>query len=119
MKLKKSLIVSIVAMGLIVVAGAAAKPKDSKDVVLHHDVTIAGSHLASGNYNIQWQTHSPGATVTFSHGSKVVATAEGKVENRGTKYGANQVVYSEAGNGAHAIQEIRFRGSSEVLVFNE
>jgi hypothetical protein len=119
MKLKKSLIVSIVAMGLIVVAGAAAKPKDSKDVLLPYDVTVAGSHLASGRYAIQWQSQSPEATVTFLHGSKVVATAEGKVVDRGTKYGANQVVYSDAGNGARAIQEIRFRGSSEVLVFNE
>ncbi len=119
MKLKKSLIVTIVAMGLIVVAGAAAKQKDSKDVLLHYDVTIAGSHLASGNYNIKWQTHSPEATVTFLHGSKIVATAEGKVVNRGTKYGADQVVYNDAADGTHAIQEIRFRGSSEVLVFNE
>ena len=59
MKLRKTLSVTIVAMAFIVAAGAAAKAKDSKNVVLHYDAAVAGSHLASGRYNIQWQTHSP------------------------------------------------------------
>ena len=111
--------VTIVAMAFFVAAGAAAKPKDSRNVVLRYDATVAGSHLASGNYNIQWQTHSPEATVSFLQGSKVVATAEGKVVDRGTKYSSNEVVYDQTADGARVIQEIRFRGSSEVIEFNE
>ena len=119
MKLRKSLCVTIVAVAVFVVAGAAAKPNGSKHVVVAHDAMVAGSHLAHGEYNIQWQTHSPQGKVSFVQRGKVVATAEGKVVDRGTKYPFNEIVYSEAGSGAPAIQEIRFRGSSEVIVFGE
>jgi hypothetical protein len=46
-----------------------------------------------------------------------VATVEGKVVDHGTKYRSNEVVYSAGANGARAIQEIRFRGLSEVIEF--
>jgi hypothetical protein len=119
MKLRKILSVTIVAMAFFVAAGAAAKPKDSRNMLLHYDATVAGSRLGSGTYNVQWQTHSPGATVSFLRGSKVVMTAEGKVVDRGRKYSTTEVVYNESANGAHVIQELRFKGSSEVIVFNE
>jgi hypothetical protein len=117
MRLRTILSVTVVAMLFFVAAGAAAKPKDSKKILLHYDATVAGSHLASGRYNIQWETHSPEATVSFLQGSKVVATAEGKVVDRGRKYPYGEVMYTETTDGAHVIQEIRFEGSSEVIVF--
>lgn len=116
MRLHRSLSVSMVAMAFVA-SGLSAKPKDARNLVIAHDVIVAGSHLASGEYSIAWQTHSPEATVTFWHEGKVVATTEGKVVDRGTKYKSNEVVYIEAANGARAIQELRFRGSSEVIVF--
>ena len=119
MRLTKTLSVTIVAMAFFVAAGAAAKPKDSRNVVLHSDATVAGAHLASGTYIVQWQTHSPQATVSFSQGSKVVATAEGKVVDSGRKYLSNAVVYDETADGARVIRELRFRGSSEVIEFNQ
>jgi len=80
---------------------------------------VAGSHLTSGDYSVTWETHSPTATVSFLQRGKVVAAVEGKVVDRGTKYPANQVVYAIAATGAREVQEIRFRGSSEVIVFSE
>jgi hypothetical protein len=123
MNLKKTLSVSIVAMSLFVganfAAGAAAQPKDAGSLILRYDAMVAGTHLNGGKYNVQWKTHSPEATVTFMHGSKVVATAEGKVVDRGTKYPSNEVVYDQGTDGARVISEIRFSGSSQVIVFNE
>ena len=119
MSARKSLSVSMVALAFVLAAAAAAAAKDSRSIILHYDATIAGSQLKSGDYNISWQTHSPEATVTFAHGRKVVATAEGKVVDRGTTYSANEVVYNLTPSGGHVIQEIRFRGSSQVIVFNE
>jgi hypothetical protein len=123
MYLRKTLSVSIVAMSLFVAAGfaagAAAAAKDSGNLVLNYDATVAGNHLTGGKYNIQWKTHSPEATVTFKHEGKVVATAEGKVVDHGSKYDSNQVVYSQAADGSRVISEIRFGGSSQAIVFNE
>jgi len=123
MSLKKTLSVTIVAMALFVATGVAAnagaQSKNSGNVLLRYDVTVAGAHLAGGKYNIQWQTHSPEATVSFLQGSKVVATAEGKMVERETRYASNEVVYETTANGAKTLQEIRFKGSNRVIVFNE
>ena len=117
MSLRKTFSVTIVAMALFAAASAAAKPKDSKNLLLRYDATVAGSHLASGDYNVTYQTHSPQATVTFYQKGKVVATADGKVVDHGRKFQANEVVYGLDGNGARQIQQIRFKGSSEVIEF--
>ena len=119
MKLRKTLSFTIVAMALFVAAGAGAKSKDYRNVVLHSNATVAGAHLASGTYRVQWQAHSPEATVSFLQGSKVVATAEGKVVDSGRTYPSSEVVYDETADGAHVIREIRFKGSSEVIEFNQ
>jgi hypothetical protein len=108
----------MVALAFFVTLGATAKAKDYKTILLHYDATVAGSRLSSGDYNVQWETHAPAATVSFMHGNKVVVTVEGKVVDRGTKYNSNEVVYTAGANGARAIQEIRFRGLSEVIEFN-
>jgi hypothetical protein len=117
MRLSKTLCTTIVAMAIFIAVSAAAKSKDYRTVLLHYDATVAGSHLASGDYNVQWENHNPAATISFLHGSKVVATVEGEVVDHGTKYRSNEVVYSAGANGARAIQEIRFRGLSEVIEF--
>ncbi len=119
MSLRKSLSVTVLAVAFVVSAAAAAHARDSKDITLHYDATVAGSQLKSGDYSVSWETHSPEATVTFLHGKKVVATAEGKVVDRQTSYSANEVVYNQSPDGKRMIQEIRFRGSSQVIVFNE
>ena len=119
MKMKKTLWLTIVGMAVFAVAGVAAHANGSRNVTLAHNAMVAGAQLGSGEYRVQWKTHSPEATVSFLHKGKVVATAEGKVVDRGTKYSSNEVVYTVAADGAHEVQEIRFVGSSEVIVFNE
>jgi hypothetical protein len=39
--------------------------------------------------------------------------------DRGKRYGSSEVVCNENPNGSRVIQEIRFAGSSEIIVFNE
>jgi hypothetical protein len=119
MNLRKALGVTLVAMLFCVAVGAAAKPKDSRTMVLLSDAIVTGSHLASGTYNVRWTSQSPAAAVSFLQEGKVVATATGKIVDRGKKYESNEVVYDRDADGAHVIVELRFRGSSEVIVFNE
>lgn len=119
MRFRKSSSLTVVAIAVAVTVAAAAKTKSAKDITLHYDADVAGLHLTSGDYSVTWQTHSPQATVTFMQGKKVVATAEGKVVDRDSAYGSNEVVYGEGPGGKRQVQEIRFRGSSQVIVFNE
>ena len=116
MKLKTCAGLAVVAMAMFVAVGAA-KSKDSKNLLVHYDATIAGTHLTSGEYAVEMESHNPAVTVSFSRGKTVVATVQGKIVDRGTRFPANQVVYGADANGGHAIQEIRFKGSTEVIVF--
>jgi len=119
MKMRKFLGVTMIALAFLVAVGAAAKTKNSRSVLVPYDGSLAGSHLASGRYDVQWVTHSPQATVTFQLDDKVVLTADGKVVDRGVKSANNQVIYDEKPGGSRVIQEIRFAGLSQVIVFNE
>jgi hypothetical protein len=119
MKMRMILGIVMVALAMTVAAGTQAKDRNSRNVLVPYDGAVAGSHLASGRYDVQWVTHSPEATVTFQQASKVVATVEGKVVDRGTKYSNNQVIYDEKPGGTPVISEIRFAGSREVIVFNQ
>jgi hypothetical protein len=113
-KVLSTTLVAIVAMTFFV----AAKTKDSRNMVLYYEATVGGSHLASGPYSVKWETRSPEATVSFVQGNKIVATAPGKLVDRGKKYLANEVVFNMTPDGARTIREIRFRDSSEVIEFN-
>ncbi len=118
MELKRILQSAIVALAITAAVGAQAKSKDLKNMVLRFNATVAGTHLSSGSYNVQWQTHSPEATVSFLQDGKVAGTAEGKLVDRGYKYASDEVMYDELPGGERVIREIRFKGSSEVLEFN-
>jgi hypothetical protein len=46
-----------------------------------------------------------------------VATSMGKWVDRGAKYKADAVVYTNNTDGSHTLKEIRFAGQKQVLVF--
>ena len=117
MKFARTLPVAMLALAFVMVGTARAKSKGYQ-VNLTFNATVAGTPLSKGSYNVQWQTHSPQATITFTKGGKTVATAEGKVVDRGTKYDMNQIVYMAQPDGTRQIQEIRFQGLSQVIDFN-
>jgi len=119
MNLKKVLGSTIVALAFAVLVSATTQAKDSRDILIPHDASLAGSHFASGRYHMQWETHIPSATVTFVQRNKVVATAEGKVVDRGKRYPGNEVVTHQNNDGSWVIDEIRLGNSSEAIVFQE
>jgi hypothetical protein len=119
MKLRKLLGATIVALVSMATVGGKATAKDSHDLLVPYEASVAGRHIASGRYKVECQTHSPEATVTFSKENKVVATAEGKIVDRGETYTHNTVVYDEKPDGSRVIIEIRFRDSSQAIVFQD
>ena len=115
MNQRKCVIFMLVAL---TIAGTALA-KGGRRVLVEESASVGGHSLASGTYEVTWQSHNPGATVSFLHQGKIVATAEGKIVERPKKPSSNEVVYSLAADGSRQIQEIRFRGSTEVVVFAE
>jgi len=99
------------------VLNLSARASNSKTVPFTAEVILNGSKLPAGDYEIRWLSHSPEATVTFVRAGHVMATAMGKWVERGAKYKADALVYTNNADGSHTLLEIRFAGRSQALVF--
>lgn len=108
----------VLILAVLAVAGIPALAKDSQTVTLRYGAVLNGKTLSAGKYTVQWETHSPQATVQFLRRQTVIATAEGAVEQRDKIYDQDTVVYNSAPDGSKSVVEIRFGGSNKVLVFN-
>ena len=119
MDIRKYLGTSILSLALLLASGSPGLAKNSRTVTVSHDFVLSGTSLPAGEYTVRWEAHSPQATVEFVRGHKVVLSTEGRFEDRGEKYGSNMVVYNDISHGTRTLSEIRFAGSSQVLVFNQ
>ena len=119
MDIRRYLGTSILSAVLLLACGIPGMAKTSRTVALNHNAVLSGKTLPAGKYLVQWEAHSPQATVEFERSHKLVLSTQGRLEDRGKKYKFNMVVYDTASDGTNTISEIRFAGSSEVLVFNQ
>ncbi len=112
-------IVSILALALVVSAAIPAFAKNERTLVLPENVVVNKTHLDAGQYTLRWESHSPTLTVTVVKGKRILATAAATMVERGKPYPANEVVTDSAPDGTQMLKEIRFAGSSQVIVFSE
>ena len=115
---KKWFGIGILSLGLTLAAGISASAKEARTIDFEHAVVLQGKKVPVGWYKVEWQTHSPEATVQFSHGRKLVATTGGRVELRDKPATCDSVLYETAPDGSMTLLEIRFAGSNKVLVIN-
>jgi len=104
--------------GLLLAAGIPAAAKNARTINFGHAIVLQGKSLPAGKYKVEWQTHSPEATVQILHGRQLVVTTDGRVEQRDKINYSDAVVYDTAPDGSMTLLEIRFAGSNKVLVFN-
>ena len=116
---RKYVATGVLTLGLLMAAGIPALAKNSRTVILEHAAVLNGKTLSAGKYNIQWETHSPEATVQFMRRHTLIATTEGRVEQRDKSSEHDTVVYNTAPDGSMSLIEIRFADSNKVLVFNQ
>jgi len=119
MDIKRHLGTSILFVVLLLASGIPGFAKNSRTVAIAQKAVLSGTTLPAGQYAIRWEAHSNRATVEFAKGKKVILSTQCDLEDRGKKYESNMVVYNTDADGTNSIREIRFAGSSEVLVFNE
>ena len=119
MNIRKSLGTSALSVALLLASGIPALASHSATVTLYRDLVLNGTSLPAGKYTVQWQTHSPEATVEIVRHHQVVLSTEGRVEERSKGYDHDAVVYNTASDGTMSLVEIRFAYSNKVLVFNQ
>ena len=101
-------------MAAILLVSATAM---ANTISLPYAGTLGGKQVAAGHYKITWEHHSPTATVTLADGKRIVATVEGKIEERSNKFARNVVVYTTQSDGSQVISEIRLAGTNTAIVF--
>jgi hypothetical protein len=119
MKLRKILGFLVVTAVLLSAVSLEAARSKSRNVLVPYEGTVAGTHLASGEYRVKCETNGTNAKLTFVLDRKVIATVEGEVVSRSEQYGSNQVIYDRKSDGTRAIVEIRLAHPSQVIVFND
>jgi len=107
------------ALVIVLVAGSSLYAKDSQTMTLWSPAMLGSTKFDTGSYKVTWQAGASDSTVIFKQGKKVVGTAQGKLVKRDTAYDRNGVVYTQNSDGSRSIQEIRFAGSDQVLVFEQ
>jgi hypothetical protein len=99
-------------------AAASAFARDSRNVKFAHPASVAGTAIPAGEYKLHWESQGPDATVTLIKGKKVVTTAHGQWVDRDQEYDQNAVVYETGPGGSRTVTEMRFAGSSRVLILD-
>ena len=108
----------VLSLGLLLAAGIPAAAKNSRTINIGHAVVLQGKNLPAGRYKVEWQTHSPEATVQFLRKRQLVVSTEGRVEQRDKTADSDPVVYDTLPDGSVSLLEIRCAGSNKVLVLN-
>jgi uncharacterized protein YfaP (DUF2135 family) len=117
---KSFVLTAVLAVAVVLAASAPMySASNSCQVNVPYAGALSGKHLAAGQYNISWQAHSPSLTVTVAQGKNVVATVQGRMEERAGRFQRNMVVYTEKPDGSQIISEIRVRGTNRAIVFDE
>lgn len=116
---KKSLVTSIVGLAFVLVIAVPAFAKNARSIHLGSDAFLNGNQLKEGDYKVQWESHSPEVSVTFSQKKSIVAAAQGRWVDRGVTYSSNTVVYDTNPDGSRTILEIRLAGLKQAIVFGE
>jgi hypothetical protein len=114
MSLRK--LAAIVAALVVGLGTASAAGRDSLNVDLGDETSLAGTTLPAGRYKITWTAGAAETEVKISQGKKVIATAKAKRVEREAAPREDQVVSRKGASGAFAIAEIRLKGEKAVLV---
>jgi hypothetical protein len=121
MKHQRHLKVLVLGSAVLLLAVVSAFAKNAKTFNVPYAGLLGSARLEAGHYQIAWEEHSPELTVTVAsqNGKNVVATAQGKLVERSTKYNQNMVVYNTKPDGTQVISELRIGGSNKAIVFDE
>ncbi|MEJ2007455.1 MAG: hypothetical protein P8Z30_04730 [Acidobacteriota bacterium] len=119
MKLRQILTVTFCTVALLSAVNMQAARSKTQHLLLLYPGTVAGAHLARGQYRVKCETSGTIAKLTFVLHRKVIATVEGQVVNRNQHYMNNEVIYKTKSNGTRVITEIRFASPNQVVVFKD
>jgi hypothetical protein len=99
--------------------GFAARPfeKGKREVTLRTALTLGGSGVPVGDCVIRWESYIPYAIVKIEGPEGATVTLEGKLVSHADRYNQDAVVYTRNLDGSRTLNEFRFSGMRQAIVF--
>lgn len=118
MRNRKDLAITVLLAGAMLLLLTPAFAKDQRQIHIAHVMLLGDTTLLPGDYTLTWESKNPQVTVKLMQGHKMAATAQGMMTNGAQKFEQNQVVFSTSNDGKNTVSEIRLKGTSQAIVFN-
>jgi len=109
------LLIGLVALSAVALAGGPQIGRAK--FTINEPMVIGGTELKAGQYEVEWQTHSPEADVVFKAKGKVAAQAQGKLVGTEKKFDYNTVLSGKDSSGREALRELQVAGKKIKIVF--
>jgi hypothetical protein len=91
--------------------------KGKREVTLYTPMTLGSKSVPVGPCVISWESYVPSAVVKIEGRGGETVILEGRLVNRAEKYNNNSVVYMRNMDGSRTLEEFRFSGMRQALVF--
>jgi hypothetical protein len=104
-----------VLVGIAILMGTNAFAANNGSLNLMSPVTVAGTRLAAGNYNVQWEGSGPGVQLNVRKGQKIVASTPAELIPVDHPFDNNEAVIGVEDDGRRELIEIHFSGKKFAL----
>jgi hypothetical protein len=105
----------VLALTVLLAAGAFAGENHKASMQLFDAAQVNGSQLAPGQYQVQWEGAGPNVELSILQGKKVLAKAPARVLTLNDKISNDAVVTNKNTDGSKSVSEIRFGGKKFAL----
>jgi hypothetical protein len=105
-------------MALVLTGSAFARDEHSGNFTIQDKVQVGSTQLEPGTYKAEWSGPADNLKVDIIHGSKTVATAEGKIQDLQQKSPYTAVTVKNLPDNAKELHEIQFGNHTEAIVLN-
>ncbi|HEY6768621.1 MAG TPA: hypothetical protein VI386_28000 [Candidatus Sulfotelmatobacter sp.] len=103
-------------LALLSTVSALARNNNQHSVQIPDSVQVAGTQLAPGSYQVEWQGTGPEIQVNFVRDGKTIATAPGTLKTHDANVVQDDIVTDTSANNK-TLKEIDFAHDKESLVF--
>lgn len=93
--------------------------RGTRDFMFGSGVTLNGTTLPVGDFEISWESFVNAAKVKFSQRDEVLMKTEGRWVKQPMRFRHNEFVYIKSPNGTRTLIEVHFSGMDRALVFGK
>ena len=117
--MKFATVSKMLVLGIALLLASSAFAANKPSLQLSHSVTVNGTTLEAGDYQVQWEGNGPNVEISILQGKNVVAKAPARVVDLPTPAADDAAVTRTNDRGTTSLAAIRFHGKKLSLELAE